>query len=491
VLLLLLLAGVARADPQEILAQHLLREAQADCMLGRRPTRRELAACLARTPPPVGQEARWALLLAALGPELRLVTVGAAAFALRPGVALSAGPTVPVYADGDEEPGMVSARADLSAWAGTRFLDAEVEPGVRLDVDPSDPGLDLPVARATLAWRGLSLELGQRPRWYGPDHASSLAWTDNARPLPGGLARAEGRLPGWGDRLGRLAFDFGMGVVPGERRDADHPGWLLMDLRWLARPWLELSATRSSVFGGWKDGEPLPLDWGEVLLPIRPHTTDDPDKVTADTDERVFLDVRVTLPLRRWLGVPVDLAEVWYQYAGENVFVTDGAVPLPFIQGVASVAGGEVTVRPVFLGAERAVVEDDFHRWYTGHRVYHDGWTEDGRCMGFAWGGDAWAWTTWVGLAGAGPWVGRASFTHVRTWQVADVVNDHVFVFPGAERRDLFGIEVGRQVEGMGWVSAEATAGTLRNEGFVEGADRAEWRVALAWRSGSLPAPGR
>jgi len=71
------------------------------------------------------------------------------------------------------------------------------------------------------------------------------------------------------------------------------------------------------------------------------------------------------------------------------------------------------------------------------------------------------------------------------------VVNDHVFVFPGAERRDLFGLELDRRVEGVGWVSAEATAGRLQDEGFVEGDDRAEWRLAVSWRSGALPARER
>ncbi len=489
--LLLLLAGVASADPIEILAPHLLREAQADCMLYRRPTRLELARCLARSNASDESQAQWDLLLEELGPEYLLVSEGTRSVTVRPRAALTGGPYVPIYADGDEEPGMVSARADVGVWGGTQHFEVEVDPRIHLDVSPFTAGVDLPVARAAVSWKSLSLELGQKARWYGPDHASSLTWTDNAKPLPGVVGRAEGRLPGKADKLGRFGLDVGMGLIPGERTDADNPGWLIYDIRWLVRPWLELSATRTSIFGGWEDGEPLPLDWGEVVLPLTPHTEDDPDKTTADTDEHVFLDLRLTFPLRRWLDLPIDYLELYYQYAGENVYMTDSEVlSLPFIQGVASVAGAEAMVRPVFFGFERAIVEDDYHRWYTGHRVYHDGWTRDGRSMGFAWGGDAWYWTGWVGLAGAGPWVARASYTHTRKWQVPDVINDHVFVFPGAERFDLGGLEVDRRIESVGWVSVETAVGTHRNADFVDGDDAVEWRVAVTWRSGPLPVPG-
>ncbi len=490
-MLALLLVGLAAADPVEELAAQLLREVQADCLLYRRPTRRELAVCMTRTEVPELQQAAWAHILTELAPELGLVSDGSPVIVVRPGAGISSGPWVPVYNNGDTEDGVVSARANLGLFAGWKHVEIEVDPRAGFDVGPVSAGADVHTARMTLAWRSLSLDLGQRPRWYGPERASSLTWTDNAKPLPGAMARAEGRLPGWADKLGRFGIDVGMGAIPGERRDADWPGWLIMDIRWAVVPWFELAATRTSVFGGYDNGEPLPLDWGEVILPLRPHTTDDPERVTADTDERIFLDLRVTLPLRRWLDIPIDYVEGYYQYAGENVYITDSDVlPLPFIQGVASVGGGEVMIRPLFFGAERAIVEDDYHRWYTGHRVYHDGWTRDERSMGFGWGGDAWYWTGWAGLAGAGPWVARASYTHVRKWQVPDVVGDHIFVFPGPERYDLGGLQIHRHIDSVGWLGAELTAGMLENQDFVLDNDAFMWRVAVGWRRGPTAIPG-
>ena len=49
------------------------------------------------------------------------------------------------------------------------------------------------------------------------------------------------------------------------------------------------------------------------------------------------------------------------------------------------------------VAGEGARIFDDYFRWYTGHRIYHQGFTRDGLGMGHWVGGDAM--TGWVSIA--------------------------------------------------------------------------------------------
>jgi hypothetical protein len=242
-------------------------------------------------------------------------------------------------------------------------------------------------------------------------------------------------LPGRAARVGRLRAEVGAGVLDRPRDDVEDPGLLLMDFRWLPVPEVEIGATRMSIFGG--VGRPTP-DIGQLLLPTEPHVEDDPDALLPDQDEIASLDFRVTAPLRRWFGIPVDYVEGWWQYGGEDVIARKiGPIPYPSLAGVGNLYGGEVRVRPVTVSFEYSRLLDDYFRWYVGHRVYHEGFTQDDRVMG-NWGGpDSETW--WGAVATEGTLKdgllvrGRLWADRARRVGVVGVLNDHVFTLATEE----------------------------------------------------------
>ena len=307
---------------------------------------------------------------------------------VREDVRVAVGDAVPDGLDGDEEPGLstTSLRLEGVAYAGPFFLD--VEPELTLD---AVPGVS-PTARAAklyggVRWRGVSAGFGRRSRWLGPGRHSALLLSDNARPPWLGTVAVDGRLPGWFDHLGRLRFEAGAGWLDQPRTDVADPGLLLMDLRWLPVPGLEIGATRLSIFGG--EGRPA-VDVGQLLVPSEPHVYDDPDLSEPDQDELASIDLRVTLPVGKWLGLPIDAVEGWWQYGGEDVIARKlGPIPYPSLAGVGNLYGAAVRVKGFEATVEYTALLDDYFRWYIGHRVYHQGFTQLGRPLGQLAGADS------------------------------------------------------------------------------------------------------
>lgn len=409
---------------------------------------------------------------------------------VEPGLHLSFGDGVPENNGGEEEPGgftpALSARtvfvlgpAEVRAtpWIRTGFVNP--------DGAAVDGLLDVKDLWAGIHVGGLALGFGRQDRWFGPARHGPLALSDNAvPPWLGGLS-GEGRLPWVFSKLGRLRGELEVGWLGEPRVDVTAPGLMVGDVRWLPVPEVELGVTRMTLFGG--QGRP-PVDVGQLLLPTEPHIYDDPDQLLPDQDELVALDLRICLPLGRWLNTPVDHVEGYWQYGGEDVIARKlGSLPYPSLAGVANVYGGAIAVGPVSVNAEFSRLMDDTFRWYVGHRVYHEGFTQDGRPLGNFGGTDsetAWGRVGWQ-TDPLSPQSLRVALWADKTRRVGVIEsrNSKVFTLETEERRWRLGVEasVPTPPGRLGRASAGYTLEHITGEDFVPGTARMAHRVWVSW----------
>lgn len=464
-------------DPASALLGQQLRESGAPVLLGasdRGPLRQAQQVTAVGLSPDGPAAAPWA---ADMEPELAWAADPAtfkARWAVAPTGRLSVGGLTPDLNRGDTEPGLISARvgAEGRLYAGPLLF--HLEPEAVGDLAPASAELALRQAWVGAERWGVQLGFGLRDRWVGPGRHGSLSLTDNARPAPAGWLAVEEPIP----RLGRLRFEAGAGWMNAERDDVDHPGWLLMDLRWAPLPWVELGASRVGLFGG--EGRPAPRI-GQLILPTEPHVSDDPDQTLPDQNELAALDLRVLVPLARLMPeqLPLRTLELWWQYGGEDVIGKEWqGVPYPSLAGVGNLGGGELAVGPVLLTVEGARMLDDTFRWYTGHRVYHDGFTQEGRSMGHPAGGDARS--AWVGLTWLpSVWGGRVSWENRIRVGVVDDADGQILALSVDERQRRGGVELWRATP-WGWLKVGMEVAHVEGRDFVPGDDGWEGRIYVA-----------
>ena len=235
------------------------------------------------------------------------------------------------------------------------------------------------------------------------------------------------------------------------------------------------------------EGRPLP-PLGQLLLPTDPHVEGDPDAELPDQDELAALDVRLALPLARWLPGPVDALEGWYQYGGEDMIMRSiGPIPAPALAGVANLFGVRVSGADWWVSAERAVLMDDLFRWYVGHRVYHEGFTRDGQSVGHVNGGDQSTWWVSVGWA-PWPWGGELSFEQVRrVGAIEKGGSGPVFTLMTEEHRWKVGGLAWKVRPGGGHLGVGGEVQRTTGRDFVPDAEDwtarlwVEWRTAARW----------
>jgi hypothetical protein len=338
------------------------------------------------------------------------------------------------------------------------------------------------------AWAGIHNEawqvgFGWADRWIGPGRHGSLMLTDNASPAPLGSAAWEGRL---GKRGGRLRAEVGAGWMDQPRTDVAHPGWLLMDFRWAPVPMFEMGATRLGLFAG--EGRPAP-SLGQILLPTDPHVEDDPDQRLPDQDEIAALDGRLTLPLGKWIGregtagmgLGLDYLELFIQYGGEDVIARDIiGVPVPALAGVANLYGVELGLGALVVDVEHARVLDDRFRWYTGHRIYHQGFTQAGQVMGHPEGGDSRSTSTalrWF----PGQWGVEGSYDRVLRVGVAALDGDNLQALMADTHIDRIGLR-GWWLQGhRRWLHGGVILARTSNPDFLPGPSDWTWRVSFGY----------
>ena len=344
---------------------------------------------------------------------------------------------------------------------------------------PNSMGVELDrlwVAKGGETW---SVELGLQERWLGPGRRGSLVLTDNAAPAPALSSH-------WGDRLGRLGrvhMEAGVGALTAPRTDVVRPGWLWMDARWLPLPVspgipvFEAGLSRSSIFGG--QGRPTP-SLGQLLLPTEPHVYDDPGQVEPDQDELAALDFRLLLPLADW-GLPVGWFEAWWQYGGEDVIARDIlGIPAPALAGVANLLGAELAAGPWQLTVEGSRILDDYFRWYTGHRVYHDGFTQGGEVMGHPYGGDAQG--TWVAITHASPGlIAEISVEQILRVGIVGTLGDNLLALAEDERERRASMRLWWPQAERGRWHGQAGITHWTGKGFVPGVEAWEWDLVLGW----------
>lgn len=439
-----------------------------------------------------GVPGRHQALLESLGPALApeldaLVQPLEPVWVLAPSLAGGLGDLTPANVSGDTEPGLTSLRAAAQLRAYARGFEAVLQPELGLDLGLGPLGVDLVPRQAWGGWRGehLLVGFGMRDRWLGPGRRGSLLLSDNARAAPMGSVAAQGRIPGWLERIGRWRFETSWGWLQRPRDDVATPGLMLMDLRWLPVPWIELGATRLGMFGG--QGRPMP-GLLELLVPTEPHVYDDPDKEEPDQNEQASLDFRVTLPLARWVGGPVDYLEGWWQYGAEDIIARHlGSVPYPSLAGVANLWGLEAAAGPWMLSYEGSHILDDYFRWYVSHRVYHQGFTQDGRVIGHHAGGDSWS--TWLRAGWYPlPWGADVAYEHVHRVGVVEALESNLLALAsdelswgGSARVWRMGSSGGRWSLGYGFAR-------VQGQDFVPDADGWVHRFSVSWDSAPLGA---
>jgi len=393
---------------------------------------------------------------------------------LRPSFTLAAGTLAPDNRSGDAEARLLSPRLGLrgALYAGpfvARFTGA----GGIDAIDDVDGAYVIPEA-----WAGVDtgqgwLGFGRQDRWLGPGRHGTIALSNNAVApwmVNGG---GDGRLPGVASKAGRFRGELGVGWLGEPRTDVANPGLLLMDLRYMPVPQVEIGATRLSIFGG--EGRP-DVDIGQLIVPSEPHVYDDPDLVLPDQNELANIHVRVSLPLRKWIGGPVHHVEGWWEYGGEDMIMRDvGGLEYPALAGVGNLYGGEVSLRPVVVTAEYSRLMDDYFRWYVGHRVYHEGFQQDGRVMGHFGGPDSETMWAQVAYWGEG-WRGRLWGDWVHRVGVVEARNDRLFTFPTAEQGYRGGLAADVRWQG-GWYTLSYELGSVSGRDFVPGNDAVEHRV--------------
>ena len=400
-----------------------------------------------------------------------------------PTATLSVGELTPINLGGDEEPGGVSARVGFEGAVRWRVLRIRLSPQARLD--------DLaPSAALTDAWLGADagwwrVGFGQEQRWTGPSRHGAVVLSNNATAPWMGGGRVQGRLPGWFDRLGRLSWETEVGWLQEPRGDVAEPGLMFMEFRWLPHPIFELGVDRLSIFGG--EGRP-DVDIGQLLVPTEPHVYDDAEKSRPDQDELAAVDFRVSLPLAKWWGGPVRWVEGWWVYGGEDLVERKlGPVPYPALAGVGNQYGAEVALGPVIVNAEYTRLMDDGFRWYVGHRVYHDGFTQDERVMGAFGGPDSETWFGSVAIE-SGAWRARLWGDHARLVAVVEQQGDHTFALGTEDRRFRLAVDGGLARWGGRWTGGVAWE---HGEGvdFVPGASADSVRVYVRAEPGAWSSP--
>ena len=395
---------------------------------------------------------------------------------IRPHGLFTAGDLVPVRSGGDGELGWVGVRLRADGRAYYRRFEAMAAPELRVDVGgKTDAKIAIP-----LGWVGFHspkwrIGFGLEDRWFGPGRFGGLMLTDNARPAPLASVATEHR---FGEGPARFRLEVGGGWLDAPRTDVSAPGWLLFDARFSLGSIVELGATRMAIFGG--VGRPTP-ELGQLLLPTQPHIENDPENRLPDQDELAALDVRLTLPIGSWLPhAGVDYIELWGQYGGEDVIKRYiGPIAVPALAGIANLWGGELSMGDWTGVVEWARILDDRFRWYTGHRIYHAGFSQAGWVMGHPSGTDSRSWNASVRWM-PGP-VGAELF-------VSDVRKVGGIIPESGRLVTLMRDELSRTAGLRGWAThwgrlfnAGLSVSAVSNVGFKPGTDTLRWRVFIGF----------
>ncbi|MCH4248687.1 MAG: capsule assembly Wzi family protein [Acinetobacter populi] len=279
---------------------------------------------------------------------------------------------------GDAQKAQYQANLELNAgsenWDGKLRVNAEKD----LQIDNSE---DVNVEGSYLAGKVWNqwLIAGQIPTWWGPSHDGSLIRGDASRPVYGlTVQRAVQNAfeTKWLSWIGPWQYQ----AFAGQLKDYKAvPDAKLLGLRLTARPlpYLELGASRTIQWGGDGRSQSLSNLWEAIK------GNDNFDDADLDKSNQLAgLDAR--LSLNHWFNIPVD---VYGQFVGE-----DEAGLLPsrklYLGGIDF--SSSYKNMPYQLYAEWAETKTNGEVWGYSyyHRIYSDGYYQQGYPLGHAIGGD-------------------------------------------------------------------------------------------------------
>ncbi len=251
--------------------------------------------------------------------------------------------------------------------------------------------LDMPRGYFKLSGGDLELTVGSTDLSWGPNRGGTIYSGNSAPPFMIRFTQPHmWRLP-WVFRwLGEFKATAFWGKLLGPRPDVLNPHLLGMKFDWRPfQPWLEISISRLSMFGGAGEPSPTAGDIWNLIWGLDPHVDYDGDTEGFDANDIASWEFTLTVPYAH-LVPGVQFLQLYWVNAGEDIMRTYlGKLPLPALTGVGNQGGLHLGVGPLTLRLEWTRMMDDRFRWYSGHRIYHDGFHHHGRVMGHPSGGDA------------------------------------------------------------------------------------------------------
>src|SRR5690606_30506772 len=253
------------------------------------------------------------------------------------------------------------------------------------------------VQELALRWNGgrYAVSLGKsRPRW-GAGQSGALLLGRSAPPRwqIHGWTRRPLAIPWVGTKWSGSVF-----LSPLEDPHSEIPDPLLFGQRlsWHPTEWLELSGTRTILFGGEDRTSRLtPRDLWHIFTGTRENLPRQ-ERSIADSDQRASFTIRAEAPEVSRIWKPLERLEGFYEYAGEDMLHP----PLP--SAVAHHMGVAAQLHGWAASAEYAETVTGFNRWYF-HIIYgREAYAYRGFLLGIPQGGDSRThrWSLWTPDAG-------------------------------------------------------------------------------------------
>lgn len=304
--------------------------------------------------------------------------------------------------------------------------------------------LDMPRGYAKLAGANLELLGGVGGMACGTGRAG-LLWSGNAAdPLMVRFTQPHPWHLPWVFRyLGDFRVTLLWSHLRGPRDDVANPNTLGMKIDWRpVVPWLEIGLSRLAMYGG--EGRPTATakDIWQLIWATHPHADYDEDKTLFDANELAAIEATLLIPYADHIP-GVRFVQLYWTNAGEDTIRTYlGPLPLPALTGAANLGGFYLGIGPITARLEWVRLMDDRFRWYTHHRIYHDGFVHHGRITGHPIGGDAESTYVELGLDVGGPVEAWIWFERIHHEGVVDVDDGVVHTLGVDLYRTLIGAQV-------------------------------------------------
>ncbi|WP_119354245.1 capsule assembly Wzi family protein [Azohydromonas sediminis] len=235
-------------------------------------------------------------------------------------------------------------------------------------------------SHAGFLWNGVLVTAGAVERFWGPGWAGSLILGDNARPVPAlSLRRADAtrafETP-WLAWLGPWDAEVFLGQLQGHT-EPRAPNLFGLRVEAAPRPWLTVGASRAIQWGGRGRDNSLGSLWDAFVGRDNTGTNNEPGNQLGGFDARVSL-AGLGAPIAlytQWIGedeagyLPTKYltlfgAETWFQHGGWRWRAV--------LERVDTVAG----------------LNDEYPGTAYRHFIFQQGYTQDGRVLGFSLGTD-------------------------------------------------------------------------------------------------------